>query len=345
MINHMASCEELGFESPGPSLAPKEIRHERHQSLIFGSGSRMSRELFRELSSVEGPSDVGAFQALMHAAMALEVRRAGIVATVSPGARLDPVELLSLWLDGHALGHLALLAYRKEAPWFTEMVLELRPENWTPTHALTCQRIMGVALRGAFAVGRLRSTALELYVGALNRPAQPLEHLDAVLALTSLALQHPYLAPVARPAVEEWAGRAASDSGFRKEIGFSFATVLDDPDRAREWSLAWCRDVLELRGSREAQRALATAQRVGVPEKEALLLTGLGHSGDCGAIVDGLSPAILLLTYLCARNPDELYPPAEVVEHVSDRWTPELGADALRRTISRASERSPQMRS
>ena len=82
------------------------------------------------------------------------------------------------------------------------------------------------------------------------------------------------------------------------------------------------------------------AQRCGVPEKEALLLTALGHAGDCGAIVDGLSPAVLLLTNLCARNPDELYPPAAVLEYVSDRWTPELGVNVLRRTISDA-ERSP----
>ncbi len=300
----------------------------------------MSRELFRELLSAEGPSAVSAFQAFMHTSIALGERRAGVVSTMSRAAHLDPVELLSLWLDAQALGHLVLLAFRLDAPWFTEMVLELRPENWTPTHAITCQRIMGVALRGAFAVGRLRSTALELYVGALERPAQPLEHFDAVLALASLALQQPHLATVARLAVEEWAGRATSKSGFRKELGLSFAMVLDDPGRARERALAWCRDVLELRGGGEAQTALAMTQRCGVPEKEALLLTALGHAGDCGAIVDGLSPAVLLLTNLCARNPDELYPPAAVLEYVSDRWTPELGVNVLRRTISDA-ERSP----
>jgi hypothetical protein len=123
-------------------------------SLIFGSGSLMSRELFRELSSAEGPSAVSAFQAFMHTSVALGERRAGVVSTMSRAAHLDPVELLSLWLDAQALGHLVLLAFRLDAPWFTEMVLELRPENWTPTHAITCQRIMGVALRGAFAVGR-----------------------------------------------------------------------------------------------------------------------------------------------------------------------------------------------
>src|SRR5258705_1950089 len=167
----------------------------------------MSRELFRELLSAEGPSAVSAFQAFMHTSIALGERRAGVVSTMSRAAH------------------------------------------------------------GAFAVGRLRSTALELYVGALKRPAQPLEHFDAVLALASLALQQPDLATVARLAVEEWAGRATSKSGFRKELGLSFAMVLDDPGLARERALAWCRDVLRLRGGGEAQTATAMPQRCGVPEK------------------------------------------------------------------------------
>ena len=43
--------------------------------------------------------------------------------------------------------------------------------------------------------------------------------------------------PLGRP--ESDAASATSASEFRKELVFSFATVLDDPDRAREWSLAW----------------------------------------------------------------------------------------------------------
>src|SRR5258706_258010 len=225
----MASSDEGVAESAGQSVHPGEILRALHQSLIFGSGSRMSRELFRELGSAEGPSAVSALPAFMHTSVALEERRAGVVSTMSRAARL---------------------------------------------------------------------------------------------------------------AVEEWAGRATSKSGFRKELGLSFAMVLDDPGRARERALAWCRDVLELRGGGDAQTALAMAQRCGVPEKEALLLTALGHAGDCGAIVDGLSPAVLLLTDLCARNRDELYAPEAVLEYVSDRWTPELGVNVLRRTISDA-ERSP----
>jgi hypothetical protein len=239
------------------------------------------------------------------------------VSTTPLAAQIGPVELLSFWLDAHALGHLALLAYQQNAPWFTEMVHELRLENWTPTHALTCERIMGVTLRGAVAVGRLGSTALDLYLEALTRPSQPLEHFDAVLALASLALQWPSFASPARLAIEEWAGRATSASEFRKELVFSFATVLDDPDRAREWSLAWSRQILELRGSQEAQKVLGLAKRSGVSEKTVLLLTALGHSGDSGSIVDDLSPPIVLLAYLSSRSSAELYPPAELLDYVN----------------------------
>ena len=89
----MTSSDKGGLESAGQSLDPGEIRRGRHQSLIFGSGSRMSRELFRELLSAEGPSAVSAFQAFMHTSVALGERRAGVVSTMSRAAHLDPVEL------------------------------------------------------------------------------------------------------------------------------------------------------------------------------------------------------------------------------------------------------------
>jgi len=79
----------------------------------------MSREQFRELLSAEGPSAVSAFQAFIYTSVALGERRAGVVSTMSRAAHLDPVELLSLWLDAQALGHLVLLAFRLDAPWFT----------------------------------------------------------------------------------------------------------------------------------------------------------------------------------------------------------------------------------
>src|SRR5690348_10477358 len=90
----MASSDEGVLESAGQSVDPGEILRALHRSLIFGSGSRMSRELFRELLSAEGPSAVSAFQAFMDTSVALGERRAGVVSTMSLAAHLDPVELL-----------------------------------------------------------------------------------------------------------------------------------------------------------------------------------------------------------------------------------------------------------
>src|SRR5262245_36935435 len=107
----MAASDKGVLESPGQSVDPGEILRALHQSLIFGSGSRMSRELFRELLSAEGPSAVSAFQAFMHTSVALEERRARVVSRMSRAAHLDPGELLSLWLDEQAVGHLVLLVF------------------------------------------------------------------------------------------------------------------------------------------------------------------------------------------------------------------------------------------
>src|SRR5260221_11799170 len=79
----MASSDEGVAESAGQSVHPGEILRALHQSLIFGSGSRMSRELFRELLSAEGPSAVSAFQAFMHTSVALAERGARVVSTMS----------------------------------------------------------------------------------------------------------------------------------------------------------------------------------------------------------------------------------------------------------------------
>src|SRR5260221_10986046 len=103
-------------ESAGQSVHPGEILRALHQSLIFGSGSRMSRELFRELLSAEGPSAVSALKTFMHTSIALGERHAGVVSTMSRAAHLDPEELRSLWLDAHPPGHLVLLSFPLEAP-------------------------------------------------------------------------------------------------------------------------------------------------------------------------------------------------------------------------------------
>jgi hypothetical protein len=198
-----------------------------------------------------------------------------LVSTVSRNATPDPVALLRHWLDAHALGHLALLSFRDDLTWFSEMLRAVTVKRWTPTFALVRERIMSVALRGARAAGQLGETALALYLPILRSPAEPLEHFNAVLALAMVCLTNPHLAPLARPPLNEWASRAAGTDGFRKELMESIAFLLDDTDGARIWSMGWCREVLSIHGARDTEALLAKAGTLGVSEYEILLLAAL----------------------------------------------------------------------
>src|SRR5262249_32766113 len=75
---HAASSVETpqANESARWRAGPEEVRVARQQWLIFASGQRLSRELFRELSQPDGPSELDAFKAFMDASMALGGRRA-----------------------------------------------------------------------------------------------------------------------------------------------------------------------------------------------------------------------------------------------------------------------------
>jgi hypothetical protein len=139
------------------------------------------------------------------------------------------------------------------------MLREVTVKRWTPTHALVRERLMSVALRGAWAAGQLGETALALYLPVLRSPAEPLEHFDAALALAMVSLKDPHLAPLARPALAQWASRALGVGGFRKEWMESVAFLLDDLNGARIWSMGWCRRVLSLHGTRNEEVLLAKA--------------------------------------------------------------------------------------
>jgi hypothetical protein len=213
------------------------------------------------------------------------------------------------------------------------MVREVTVKRWTPTHALIRERIMSVALRGAWAAGELGDTALALYLPVLRSPAEPLEHFNAVLALAMVSLKNPHLARLARPALDQWASRAAGVGGFRKALMESVAFLLDDPNGARTWSMGWCRRVLSLHGTRNEDTLLAQAASLSITQDELLILTALNDVGDCGIFVGGLCPAVLLLSHVHGRSAGELYAPSRIVPVLTHPWTPELSLDVLRRSV------------
>ena len=69
-------------------------------------------------------------------------------------------------------------------------------------------------------------------------------------------------------------------------------------------------------------------------ESELLLLAALNDVSDCGVFLGGLSPAVLLLSHLRDRNPDEFYAPARAIPILAQTWTPELSLDVLGRSLS-----------
>jgi hypothetical protein len=303
------------------------------QMVVFSSGNWLSREAFQELATPTAPRGVEFFKLLVRTTIALEERRAGLLSTVSRNTPADSVELLGHWLGVHALGHLALLSFRGELAWFAEMLREVTVKRWTPTHALVRERLMSVALRGAWAAGRLGETALALYLPVLRSPAERLEHFDAALALAMVSLKHPHLAPLARPALDQWASHATGSGRFRKELMESVAFLLDDPNGARIWSMGWSRRVLSLHGTRNEQTLLAKAESLSISQDELLILTALNDVGDCGIFVGGLFPAVLLLSHVHRRGADEFYAPSRIVPVVTHPWTPESSLDVLRRSV------------
>ena len=174
---------------------------------------------------------------------------------------------------------------------------------------------------------------MALYLPVLRSPVEPLEHFNAVLALAMVSLKDPHLAPLARPALDQWASRATGAGRFRKELMESVAFLLDDPNGARIWSMGWCRRVLSLHGARDAEALLANAATLNVSQDELLVLTALNDVGDCGVFVDGLYPAVLLLSHVQRRSAAEFYAPSTIVPVLTQPWTPDLGLDALRRSV------------
>src|SRR5262249_18508303 len=75
-------------------------------------------------------------------------------------------------------------------------------------------------------------------------------------------------------------------------------------------------------------------------QDELLILTALNDVGDCGMFVGRFRPAVLLLSHVHGRSADAFYAPSRLVPVLTQPWTPELGLDALRRSVPAVGEPS-----
>jgi hypothetical protein len=199
-----------------------------------------------------------------------------------------------------------------------------------------------VALRGAWAVARLGAIGVDLYALALRRPAQPLEHFDAALALAAIAQRHSSLDGLIRLELNQWAARARAQGGdvaaLRHALIDCVIWLLDDPTGAREWSLAWCRSrVAATLGADTVSDSVleSAASSFSLSVDELLILFGINDVVDCGTLVNEcIAPAILLLSHFGEREASELYFSSHVAAVLSTPWTSDLGIDVLRRSIA-----------
>lgn len=302
--------------------------------MIFASGNCLSREAFLDLARSATHGGVF-FKLFMQTAVRLEEHRSGLLHVISRNEPADPVALLHHWLQLHALGHLVVLSFREDVGWFSQMLRELRVTKWTPTLVLVRERIMSIALRGAWAAGQLGESALTLYLPILRSPVEPLEQFNAVLALAMVSLRRRDLAPQVRTDIAEWMSRATGPGRFRRDLQRSVMLLLDDPDEARAWSLRWCRALPSVRGVGE-KSTLGAERELDVAERDLLVIAGMNDAGDCAIFDHGLSPAVLLLSHLESRGAEALYPPSRVIPILTQSWSPESTVNVLRRSIPAA---------
>lgn len=94
------------------------------QILVFIRGNWLSREAFQELSTPAALHGIDFFKLLVRTTIALEGPPAGLLPAVSRNVAPDPVARPRHWPDAPALGHIALLSFRRELAWFAELVRE-----------------------------------------------------------------------------------------------------------------------------------------------------------------------------------------------------------------------------
>src|SRR5262249_47881676 len=154
-------------------------------------------------------------------------------------------------------------------------------------------------------------------LAALDKPLEPIEHFDAVLALCSIALAEPDLTPTVMAAVACWASRSSLQGGgtaaFRKQTLESARVLFSSPGGAQGWRTAWCERWLAAESGSTTEAVRTTAAAAGVPQHELVALGALNDVGDCGRFVDGLAPAILLLPLAINRGAAAFYEPASIL--------------------------------
>ena len=234
---------------------------------------------------------------------------------------LDAPSALSLrryWERVHLLSHLTLLGVLPEPRgWLSEMAQSFSWQNWTPSFPLVRERMLRLAVRGAWASARFGASLAEPYLKTLET-GPLLRAFDGVLGLVSIALLSPQeCRPIHRAIAKALKRRRRAridDSIVMDALLRSADCALERPDEAARRT--------SLRAHARAQDAEPVGAR---PPFDAI-----DDDVDAAEIdQDGFCPAILAMGTFASAPAGALFR-----DHTGAiEWTPERALNALKRTL------------
>jgi hypothetical protein len=192
-------------------------------------------------------------------------------------------------------------------------------KNWTPSYPLVRERILRLAVRGAWTAARFGPSVIDRYLATLTG-GPLLRVFDGILGLVSLAIVFEH----ERDAIHRSLSLALKRRGRRNG---NDALVLEALRRSSDCVLA-TPDEAEARVVRRGRRILGSSLDV---DDEAAHFVAIDDDIDCAEIDDdGYSPAILAMGSWARRPASAFF--ATTQSSYKRPWTAERTLDVLCRT-------------
>jgi hypothetical protein len=216
--------------------------------------------------------------------------------------------LESMWNLSHGIAARYVLATMGDLAWTARFTSQWN-EDYGPTWYATDERIFAVAVRGAWAAGRIGKGLLPNYKRLFAKPGNVSVRFDAALATTAIGLRHSHAREDARRIV---ASLVASEEAWSLDWGTHVVAwsdrAFDDPEGALDEVASWGRKLLMAHRSRFAEGSpFLFETEDDIPRDLALLVV-------VNQTFDSLHPFTFYVLPWVAKlaSPEELYCPEEL---------------------------------
>lgn len=234
-----------------------------------------------------------------------------------------------------ALGHLALLAGSEARKLIDELGDELPAHvlklSWPTTRLGT----IGIALRGAWAVGKLGKAALPHYKRQLAEASTPATLSDSLLALSAIGHRNTTLQAEVRKALSralpphENELFSANAELARQTALATIEAIETSPDELWQVARRHGGALVDVADRLPPGSPFRFAKHDDVPD-DLVRATMLNDVGNLFERIELLAEALLIVPYAARCKMEDFYFPAEISRHVFDRWEPRLTLQLLR---------------